>query len=145
MLTVVLMITAVQAQETPQSKGSDVHRHDGQRNHHGGLAKLNLTEEQKTKLKSLNSEHQKQIADLKKQDNITVKESREKMEALRKDHIAKVQSLLTTEQKAMLEKNNDGKNRRMGGMERNRGERMKQELNLTSEQSAKLDASRKKL
>ncbi|MEI9908598.1 MAG: hypothetical protein WDO71_02390 [Bacteroidota bacterium] len=48
----------------------------------------------------MNEHFRKQSEELRKQDNITVKESREKMEALRKDHHAKFQSILTAEQKA---------------------------------------------
>jgi Spy/CpxP family protein refolding chaperone len=138
-LAIALTVTASQAQENTERK------HDGHRKHHGKeLADLNLSEEQKTKFNALNSEHHKQMAELKKQDNVTVKESKEKMEALRKDHHAKLQALLTPEQKIQLEKKKEERKAKMGEMGKVRGERMKKELNLTDEQSARLDASRKK-
>jgi Spy/CpxP family protein refolding chaperone len=153
-LAIAITFTAVHAQESPERKKDGVNRHDGHRKHHGRvMADLNLTEEQKAEFKTLNSEHRKQMAELKKQDNITVKESREKMEALRKDHHAKFEALLTPDQKARLEKKKEARkdkmrergHEKMGERDKSRGERMKKELNLTAEQSAKLDASRKKM
>lgn len=127
------------AQEIPERK------HDGvkQRMHSkkpGGkeMAGLDLTADQKEKMKSLNSDYRKQMEDLKSQDGLTVKESREKMETLRKEHQSKTQALLTAEQKIQLEKNKAGF--KDGGK---KARKMKQELNLTDEQSAKLDAGRK--
>jgi Spy/CpxP family protein refolding chaperone len=145
-LAIALTVTAVQAQEIPERKHDGVHRQEGHKKHHSNeMADLNLSEEQKTKFKALNQEQHKQIAELKKQDNITVKESRERMEELRKDHLAKVQALLTPEQKAKLEKKKEERKTKMGEMGKARGERMKKELNLTDEQSAKLDAGRKQI
>ena len=145
-LAIALTVTASQAQETPERKHDGVHRQEGSRKHHGKeIADLNLSEEQKAKFKALNTEHHKQMADLKKQDNITVKESKEKMEALRDDHHAKVLALLTPEQKNQLEKKREERKGKMEEMGKDRGERMKKELNLTDEQSAKLDASWKKM
>lgn len=145
-LAIALTITAVQAQEIPERKHDGVHRQDGRKKHNGKeMADLNLSEDQKAQFRALNEEHHKQMADLKKQDNLTVKDSKEKMESLRKDHRAKVQALLTPEQKTQLEKKKEERKARMGEMERSRGEKLKTELNLTAEQSAKLDESRKQL
>jgi Spy/CpxP family protein refolding chaperone len=107
------------------------------------MADLNLTEEQKAKFRELNSDHRKQIAELKKQDNITVKDSKEKMAALRKDHRARIQALLTPEQKSQLERKRAERHSKMGDRHQDFAAKMKKELNLTDEQSAKLDASRK--
>ncbi len=132
-------LNTLHAQEIPERK------HDGvkQREHSkkpGGkeMAGLDLTADQKEKMKSLNSDYRKQMEDLKSQDGLTVKESREKMETLRKEHQSKTQALLTAEQRTQLEKNKAGF--KDGGK---KAQKMKQELNLTDEQSAKLDAGRK--
>ena len=78
---IVFSVAAVQAQEIPERKHDGVHQKDGHKRHHGKeMADFNLTEDQKAKFKTLNEEQHKQMADLKKQDNITVKELREKME-----------------------------------------------------------------
>jgi Spy/CpxP family protein refolding chaperone len=145
-LAIALTVTAVQAQEITERKHDGVHRQEGRKKNHGKeMADLNLSEEQKTKFKALNQEQHQQMAELKKLDNITVKESRERMEALRNDHQAKVQALLTPEQKAKLEKKKEEHKGEMKEMGKARGEIMKKELNLTDEQSAKLDASRKQM
>lgn len=142
---VALTVAAVQAQEIPSRKHDGVHR-EGKK-HHGKdmMGDLNLSEGQKTKLKALNEDHRNQMASLEKQDNITVKEAKEKKEALRKDHFAKVQALLTPDQKAQIEKNKEARKVKMQEMEKSRAEKMKKELNLTDEQSAKLDASKKEM
>ena len=145
-LAIVFGVIIAQGQEIPERKHEGVYRQDGHKRHNGKeMADLNLTEDQKAKFKALNEEQHKQMAELKKQDNITVKESREKMEALRKDHHAKVQALLTPAQKSQIEKNKQERKAKMAEMGKARAERMKKELNLTNEQSAKLDASRKKM
>jgi Spy/CpxP family protein refolding chaperone len=145
-LAIALTVTAVQAQEIPERKHDGVHRQDGRKKHRGKeMTDLNLSEDQKARFKALNQEHHKQMAELKKQDNITVKESRERMEAFAKTHHAKVQAFLTPEQKTQIEKKKAERKAKMGEMGKHRGERMKKELNLTDEQSAKLDASRKKM
>jgi Spy/CpxP family protein refolding chaperone len=142
---VAFSIVAVQAQEIPERKHDGVHRDGGKKRHGKQMENLNLSEEQKTKLKALNEAHQKEMADLGKKDNISVRESREKKESLRKDHMTKVQGLLTPEQKAQVEKNKEDRKAKMQEMEKSRGERMKKELNLTDEQSAKLDANKKEM
>ncbi|MBC7947675.1 MAG: hypothetical protein H7Y42_07330 [Chitinophagaceae bacterium] len=146
-LGMMLMVAAVDAQDVPTNRKHDGVKKEGSRGRHhdGGMDKLNLSDDQKAKVKALNEEHRKQMSDLKKQDNITVKESKEKMESLRKDHHAKFQSVLTSEQKAQLEKNKDARREKGMSRDKDQGQRMKQELNLSADQSAKLDASRKEM
>jgi Spy/CpxP family protein refolding chaperone len=142
---IALGVAAAQAQEIPERKHDDMHQQGGHKKNGGKeMADLNLTEDQKTKFKALNEEQHKKMAELKKQDNITVKESREKMETLRKDHHTKMQAILTPEQKKLIEKKKEEHKVKMAEMDKARGERMKKELNLTDAQSAKFDASRKK-
>jgi Spy/CpxP family protein refolding chaperone len=115
---VALMATISQAQEIRDREPSK--HHEMKRHHHGEVFKnLNLTEEQKTKFKALNEEHRKQMAELKKNDQITVKEWRAKREALKKDHREKIQSLLTPEQKSQLEKSRQERRAKM--QERSKG------------------------
>jgi len=135
---------SIQAQDIPERKHEGYRPHAKERSHHKKqMANLNLSEEQKTKFKALNEEHHKQLEELKKQDNITVKESRERMEKLRKDHHDKMQALLTPDQKAQIEKNKEAQKERMKEMGKKRGERMKTELGLTDDQSAKMESNRK--
>src|SRR5687767_9376865 len=98
-----LMATLTQAQEIPDRKNR--HQQNMERHHRGDeLRKLNLSEEQKTKFKTLQEENRKQMEELRMNENITVKEWRIKRETLRKEHREKVQSMLTNEQKMQLEK-----------------------------------------
>lgn len=140
---------------TANSQDIPERKHDGFRPyagpgkmHHrrpGGmdLKQLNLTEAQKEQMKSNREGFRKQMEDLKKNDNITVKEWKSRMENLRKEQKTGMDKILTTDQKAQLEKMKS--ERKAKGEERMKqgAEKMKEHLGLTPEQSAKLDKSRK--
>jgi Spy/CpxP family protein refolding chaperone len=136
------MVTIIQAQEKKTDDGFKMH-HFGKMHRGKEMADLNLSDEQKAQLKSLNESYHSQVADLEKQDNITVKESREKMQTLRKDHYTKVQSILTTEQKEKIAKNKEDRKTRMKAMSEKREQHTKEWLNLSDEQSKKLSDNRK--
>ena len=133
--------TTSMAQEIPDRKAPG---HEMKRRHHRSdeFKKLNLSEDQKAQFKALNEENRKQMADLKKNDNITVKEWNSKKEALRKDYREKVQGLLTQEQKAQLEKSKLERKVKMEERSKGRIDKMKADLGLTDEQSAKLKSER---
>jgi len=141
---VALLAGAAHAQEIPDRKRG---REDMiTREHRGeGLDELNLTADQKEKIKSLREDTRKQMDELKKDDNITVKNWRAKREAIRKDQREKIQSLLTNEQKAQLEKSRMERRAQVEEHSKARMEKMKQDLNLSEEQSAKLQKSRDEL
>ncbi len=82
------------------------------------------------------------MEELKKNDNITVREWKAKMEAQRKDYRAKMQSILTDDQKAQLEKSREERKVKFQQRAKERGEKMKAELGLTDEQAAKLKSNR---
>ena len=141
-----VVVTTSQAQDIKDRKPG---KHQMMKKHHRGeeFKTLNLTEDQKARLKSLQEENRQQMAEIKKNDNITVKESKSKMEAQRKEHRAKVQSLLTDEQKAQLEKSRQERNAK--SQERShtspdsyRVEKMKTDLGLSDEQYGKLNSNR---
>ena len=99
------------------------------------LQQLNLTDEQKTELKTINEDFKQQMTDLKKsEDKITVTEWKSKMTTIRKDHHEKVQKLLTDEQKASLKNSMREHKRDMRKHGARRLEHMKKELNLTDDQ-----------
>lgn len=143
-LVATLIATSSQAQEIPDRKAP---RHEMQKKHHRGdeFKQLNLSEEQKTKLKAVNEENRKQMEELKKNDNITVKEWKVKMEAQRKEHQSNLQALLSEDQKAQLEKSRQEKKTTFRERSKNRHNRignMKADLGLSDEQSAKLKSNR---
>ncbi|OSZ73541.1 hypothetical protein CAP36_16100 [Chitinophagaceae bacterium IBVUCB2] len=139
------MAVAVQAQEIKDRKSERPQhhqKHPGKKGHHDAMKQLNLTEDQKAKFKSQNEEMRKQMAELKKNDGITVKESREKMASIRKEHKEKTQAILTTEQKTQLEKSRTEGKAKFEAMSKERNAKMKSNLGLTDEQSAKMDKNR---
>ena len=83
------------------------------------------------------------MEELKKNDNITVKEWKSKAEALRKEHKANTDNILTADQKAQLKKMKEEGKAKHEQMDKQRGEKMKERLGLTDDQSAKMEANRK--
>src|ERR1043165_3553210 len=113
LLVAAVGIVTVQAQEIPERKSEFRQHHRPDMPRKKQMANLNLTEEQKAKYKELAQEERKQFEALDKQDNITVKEAREKRVALQKEFQDKRQSLLTTEQKAQIEKDKEARKEKM--------------------------------
>ena len=124
--------------------------------HHGQqdvMEQLNLTDNQKTELKAIREDYHQQMADLKKNEDITVREWKTKMETIRKDHRDKMQNLLTDDQKAsmkkmMADRKGDRKKHFFGhhggrkGHHGQRLEKMKKELGLTDDQVTALKKNR---
>jgi Spy/CpxP family protein refolding chaperone len=131
-------IQSINAQGIPERKRGRTHN----LKHHDSFKELNLSEDQRSKFKDLNADFHKQMQELKKNDNITVKEWREKMGTLRKDHRSQMQSILTTEQKAMLEKSKEERKGRNKERAEGRFQRMETQLGLTTEQTARLKENR---
>lgn len=146
---VLALVFTASSQDIPERKGDGFRPHGGpgMMKHHrpGGMdfRQLNLSESQKEQMKTQRETFQKQMEELKKNDNITVKEWRTRMENLRKDQKAGMEKILTTDQKAQLEKMKTER-KAMHELRMKQGaERMKLHLGLTDAQSAKLEKSRK--
>jgi len=139
-----MMAFAVQAQETPGKTGDRPHSMDKRKHHRGmDMQKLNLTEEQKATFKSQKENFRKQMEELKKNETLTLGEAKKRAENIRKEHKAKMEGLLTNDQKTQLQKIKAEGKEKHAAMGRQRGERMKTELGLTDEQSAKMQSNRK--
>lgn len=144
---IVLSITlALHAQEIPERK-AEKHKMMERQKHHRGMAihQLNLTDDQKEKFKSQREGFRKQMEDLKKNDNITVKEWKNKAESLRKENKETMGRILTSDQKAQLEKMKAEGKVKHEAIAKQRGEKMKTHLGLSDEQSAKLEITRKEM
>lgn len=146
---VLSLAAAVNGQEIPERKTERPATHDrmhgkrkGGHDRHEMMKQLNLTDAQKEQFKTQREEFRKKMEDLKKNDNITVKEWKSKMEGLRKEQKAKMQTILTTEQKTKMEQLKADAKVKHAEMQKQRAEKMKTELGLTEEQSAKLDKQR---
>lgn len=148
---VLSLAVAVKAQEIPERKTEKPAMMEGRHKggHHGMdgmmLQKLNLTEDQKAQFKSQHESFRKQMEELKKNDNITVKEWRTRMESLRSDNKAKIDGILTSDQKAQMEKMKQEGKARQEDMMKKHGEMLKTQLGLTDEQSVKLQKNRSEL
>ena len=129
-------IQGIKSQEIPERTRETINRH-----HRDGVNRLNLSEEQKAKFKSLNEDFRTQMEELKKKDDITVKEWRNRMENLRKDHRDKISALLTDDQKNQLKKSREARQLRQTDRRKEGFDRMRTRLNLTDDQAAKLKQS----
>ncbi len=138
------LVFAVKAQEIPERKHGSPGMHERHKRHHGmDMKQLNLTDGQKEQFKKEKENFRKELGELKKNENITVKEWKSRMESLRKSHKSTMDGILTTEQKGQIEKMKTEGKARQEGMMKKRGEHMKTRLGLTDEQSARLQKSRK--
>ncbi len=149
---VISMGLTINAQEIPERK-TDRPAMQNKMNHkkRGGhdkqemMKQLNLTVAQKQQFKTQREDFQQQMAELKKNDNITVKDWKAKKETLHKEQKAKMDAILTSDQKATLEKlKAEGKGKH-DGMNRHQGNDMKTQLGLTDDQSAKMKKSREEM
>lgn len=146
MLVLSLTIGA-NAQEIPERKADKAQMMERKKHHQGmmEMQKLNLTDDQKAKFKSQQQSFHQQMEELKKNDNITVKEWKSKAEILRKDYKANMDGILTNDQKVQLEKMKAEGKAKHEQMDKQRSEKMKTSLGLTDEQSAKMGANRKEM
>jgi Spy/CpxP family protein refolding chaperone len=99
---------------------------------------LNLTEDQKQKMKAIHEDHRKQMAELKKNENITVKEMRDRKSSLAQQHKSAIEGILTPEQKTKLQEQRNKSMEKAREMRAKRTEKMTKELALTEAQSSKL-------
>src|SRR5687767_6396941 len=147
-LVLSLGFATVSAQEIPERKADRPGMMHKKKHHRGGmdqLKNLNLTEEQKAKFKASNEKFRNQMAELKKNDNITVKEWKAKSESIRNAHKEEMKNILTADQKAQMKKMREDGKAKQEDLQKRMADRMKTNLNLTPEQSAKLDASRNEM
>jgi hypothetical protein len=142
---------SVNSQEIPERKrdGQGPHERHGKMHHRKGgamgLHKLNLTDAQKEQMKSQHENFRKQMEELKKNDNITVKEWKTRMENLRKENKTKMENILTAEQKAQVEKMKIEKKAMHEVDAKARLEKMKIHLGLSQEQASKIEKNRKEM
>ena len=140
-VSLAVMIIAAISVNAQQPNPSMKQPHQQHFKHHGRdmlAKKLNFSEQQKEQLKNINSDYHKKIMDLKKHDEITVKEFKSQMSALHKDHRAQIQALLTTEQKDQLAKMKQGRMEKAKSHAVARAKKMKTKLGLTDTQASQL-------
>ncbi len=117
-------------------------KHHQKMDHHKMNDKLNLTEAQRQQMKSINMDFKNRLQELKKNDNMTVKEFNAKKEALMQERKQKTQALLTAEQKNQMKqfkKEHSDKREIESGK---RIEKMQINLGLSNDQVAKMKAQK---
>lgn len=148
-LAVGIITFSLNAQVIPERKRDHQGMmHDGNgKMRHGrpdgmALKELNLTEAQKQQMKEQRESFRQQMEELKKNDNITVKEWKTRMENLRKEQKTKMENILTTEQKTRLEKMKEERKAMQKVDAKARLEKMKIHLGLSNEQVANIEKNR---
>ena len=122
-----------------QEKHDGHHRGHKTKHHREYLTKdLNLSEDQKQQLKAIKETHRKQMAELNKNETITVKEMRDRRTSLIKEYRTKVEGVLTADQKAKIQDRRKESAEKRQQMEAKRMEKIKKDLALTDDQSLKL-------
>jgi Spy/CpxP family protein refolding chaperone len=136
-VAVLLLITA-----TAQAQPDTSKRHP-----HGVYHQMNLTADQRAKLKTLREEF-KHKAYVLRNESLPEAERKTKMQALHKEHRASMEALLTPAQKRQLaqikkvHKDHWKEGNLSNGKMHKPAEKLQEELNLTMEQQAKLKAIR---
>ena len=148
---------AVNAQTPPPGVRSNVqherrreavkhHRHRKirrlHRHHRRTAQQLNLSAEQKSLAKTYHQEFKQKMQALNSNENITVKEQRDRKAALLKDQKNKMQSLLTPEQKNKMAQLKADDKAKAEQHYTARMEKMKATLNLTDKQVAAMKTQR---
>jgi len=117
--------------------------HHGRKHHRMDMAKqLNFSEDQKKQAATYKQDLRSKMQELNKQENITVKEQRDRRNAIMKEHKAKMDGLLTAEQKTkMAQLKKEGKEKREQHYAKHL-DRMKTQLGLSDAQVTRMKAQR---
>ena len=124
----------------------EIKHHDQMKHQHGMMLKqLNLTDAQKAIMKANHEAFRQKMQDLDKNESITVKEFRDKRAVLLKEQKAKMDGLLTLDQKnKMAQLKTEQKIKRDEHFTKHL-DKMKSNLGLTVDQVAKLKAQRESM
>ncbi|MFY7965351.1 MAG: hypothetical protein ACOVO1_10670 [Chitinophagaceae bacterium] len=131
-------ISTVNAQE----KGDFQKQKHSPKNRHEIAEKLNLTEEQQSKMKAINQDFKAKEKALKSNDNMTLGDFKKQNQALREQRKSQVDALLTQEQKTKMAETREHKMKENG---KARFNKLKTELQLTEEQEASIKAKQQEL
>jgi len=128
------------AQEKREIKGE--RHHKSMHKEHGAekMKDLNLSDAQKSQLKASREEYKSKMEALKSQENISVKEMKERRKALHLEQKTKMESILTADQKAKIESSRAAMAKDREQMGNKRAEEIKTKLGLSNDQAAKLKA-----
>lgn len=134
-----LMITTINAQE---QRGSE-RKQKAQHQKHEIKKQLNLSEDQKNKMKSIHEKYREQAKVLKSNDDITRGDYKKQMGEINEKRKIEVEANLTSEQKNKMKEIRENKQREMKEMRAERFEKMSNKLQLDEKQKAILLEQRK--
>jgi Spy/CpxP family protein refolding chaperone len=118
----------------------------GKKQHHAQLAKqLNLNDEQKKQAQANKVALKQKMKELNKNESITVKEQRDRKDALRKEQKAKMQALLTPEQKTKMAELKATKMAKKEEKFAKALEKIKSKINLSDAQVMQLKSQRERI
>ena len=147
-LALIITVTGLNAQETnkatPKNEQAAFQKHPGGHGRAHGrssidLKDLNLTPEQQSQIKKINDDFKSKMSDLKKTEaTTTVTDYKTQKQVLAKQRHEQMQSVFTPQQKEQLAEKRKDERKRMDATAKNRMEKMKTELQLTEDQSAKI-------
>lgn len=156
-LAIVITLTSTYAQEKADSsirqKGQrswEHHPKHMKKGFHDDYSKLNLSKEQQDALVKINQDFRNNVAELrKKESTTTVTDYKTQMQSLNKKRHEQAQQIFTPEQKDQLAKMRAERKAKFDSTAKDRQKKMKTDLNLSDEQSAKMktlhEATRKKI
>ena len=134
--TMALTSIAQKAESKPQVKGD---AQSEKKFNDKKLEQLNVSEDQKVKIKAINENFKKQMEALHSNTSISDDDRKLKRQEMMKDHRSQVKSILTPEQqkkaKELRKEKHDGKEM---GKDKDRLDHLTKDLNLTSDQSTKI-------
>lgn len=138
--SVVLLGSVAHAQSGASADSTHKFHHEG-RNGHGRHGNgVHYTPEQHTQLMTINKEYHQKSADLFKKDNISLKDYKAGVLALQKEKKAKLQALLTPQQKEQMAQRRKMADENRQVAEAARMEKLKLHLNLSDDQVTKIKA-----
>ena len=134
--TIAVGLWAQQGQTSQPAQG-DEHQHMGQGHAHGPMSvdehlqmlsqKLNLTDDQKAKIRPILEEHLKQRDTIMKDQSLSMEQKHEKMKTSMEDARTKIDPILNDEQKKELAQMMQGENGEHKGMHAHKGTQPKNE------------------
>lgn len=139
-VTFMLGYTNLQAQERVGKRGNKFEKREKMgEGRKGGFAKnLDLTDQQKADAKKINDEYNAKVKALKSNDKLTMGEYNKQMADLQKERKAKLEALLTPEQKAKAAEMKGNAQDKADKRQDKMIEKMKTNLDLSDDQVAKI-------
>lgn len=137
-LAVIIMgVSSVNAQQLEQTSAPKHHRHQRHTPEKMSTA-LHFSDAQKTQLTAINNDYHKKLAVLLKNEDITVRSSREQLKTLREEHRQQIKALLTPDQQQQLAKLKEEHSQQAKARMTARVEKIKTKLGLSDAQAAQL-------